>query len=708
MRSNAASRSTGPMRISDDQLSGAGDVALLEARLQAHYGMQFALCVSNATTALLAIALALELAGDEFVTTPYTWGGTIAPWLILGNQPVFADIEGQTLGLDAESARGAITPGTAAILAVDVHGVPSDTASLRRLADHYGIPYIADAAQSLGAFRGGAPASSLADAVVVSFGPGKSSLLNSIEYEVGKRSLPLVPVYLSAGEVKSLNSVGKFLFNLLTKISSHPDIAGAGVQPPSEERCCENMPMAYSQFAKDLADKIPGRRVLALLDNFQSLIEAASDARDHNPSFTSGIAGLLNIIYANGNPRARILWVFAGHRTLTEYRSLLPGADLWGTLRELSIDFLDRQSVKEIITEPLRQSSLVVPEETVSLAYRQTAGHPEIVQKVAELMLFAAVREKRWILTPADVDAAVRNLALFTDDSFAIAWYPEGELSDDQAHLMVDLIKKAPVGGRIDPSKLVAPKALTDKDKAALDDLKARRILDESQDGTVGVRAYVLDLWLHKMLRDVRHREPDSPAIFVDVANLTAGRGSATLNNLQTTAGEGLAGCFALKTVLSSIEAYVYKLTPIPVAAQWVVNYPERCPAVMECNAKGYRIANIPEYLWKKSQVSKGADDTVLQETINEVQSQSPNVKHFILVTGDKDYRVKVENLLKSGKHVHIVSRAGALGNPDTKHSYDYLAKRYPERFTVKRLEELLEEEVRRPSSDRRGAANVL
>jgi len=45
---------------------------------------------------------------------------------------------------------------------------------------------------------------------------------------------------------------------------------------------------------------------------------------------------------------------------------------------------------------------------------------------------------------------------------------------------------------------------------------------------------------------------------------------------------------------------------------------------------KGYKIANIPEYLWRKSQVSKGADDTVLQETINEVQQQFPKCKHFV------------------------------------------------------------------------------
>ncbi len=149
-------------------------MARLEALLRAHYGKRHALCVSNATTGLLALAVALEMRGQEFLTTPYTWGGTLAGWLLLGNRPRFADIDEQTLGIDPESARTRITKNTAAILAVDIYGIPSDTAALRRLALEHDLLYIADAAQSLFAYNRGRPASIDADALVVSFGPGKA------------------------------------------------------------------------------------------------------------------------------------------------------------------------------------------------------------------------------------------------------------------------------------------------------------------------------------------------------------------------------------------------------------------------------------------------------------------------------------------------------------------------------------------------------
>jgi dTDP-4-amino-4,6-dideoxygalactose transaminase len=130
--------------------------------------------VANATLGLLAIGQSLGISGSEFVTTPYTYGATLAGWLWLGNRPVFADIDPHTLALDPEAARRAVTPRTKALLAVDLFGVPADMAALRRLADEHGIWYIADAAQSLGAYRDGRPASSMADALVVSFTVGKT------------------------------------------------------------------------------------------------------------------------------------------------------------------------------------------------------------------------------------------------------------------------------------------------------------------------------------------------------------------------------------------------------------------------------------------------------------------------------------------------------------------------------------------------------
>jgi dTDP-4-amino-4,6-dideoxygalactose transaminase len=183
-------------------LTGAGAVASLENKLAAHYGMRYALCVSNATTALLSLAIALGLKRDEFVTTPYTYGGSLAGWLLLGNRPVFADIEPGVLTLDARAVRAAVTPRTKAILAVDIFGHPSDTEALRAVADDYGLWYVADSAQSLGASRNCKPSSYLADVLVVSFTAGKT---------------------LSAGEGGALLTNDGALYQKLVWWTQHPN-----------------------------------------------------------------------------------------------------------------------------------------------------------------------------------------------------------------------------------------------------------------------------------------------------------------------------------------------------------------------------------------------------------------------------------------------------------------------------------------------------
>lgn len=155
------------------QLCGSGAVADLEKKLSNFYGVRYALCVSNATTGLLTIAIALGLKGSEFITTPYTYGASLAGWLLFDNLPVFADIDAGTLTLDPNSIRRRITRRTKAILAVDIFGNPADAPAIRKLADEVGLWYVADAAQSFGAFRDGRPASALADAFVVSFTTGK-------------------------------------------------------------------------------------------------------------------------------------------------------------------------------------------------------------------------------------------------------------------------------------------------------------------------------------------------------------------------------------------------------------------------------------------------------------------------------------------------------------------------------------------------------
>ncbi len=93
---------------------------------------------------------------------------------MLDNRPVFADVDPAMLTLDPVSARRHISRHTKALLAVDIYGNPADMRTLRRVADEHGLWYVADAAQSFGARRDGLPASSLADALVVSFTTGKA------------------------------------------------------------------------------------------------------------------------------------------------------------------------------------------------------------------------------------------------------------------------------------------------------------------------------------------------------------------------------------------------------------------------------------------------------------------------------------------------------------------------------------------------------
>ncbi|MGH8544642.1 MAG: NYN domain-containing protein [Gammaproteobacteria bacterium] len=517
---------------------------------------------------------------------------------------------------------------------------------------------------------------------------GKTSLLRSIEYEINKRLLPLIPVYVLSSDITGTDHAGRMLFNLLEKVAKNKAVSDAGVALPDEERCCTNPARAYSEFQEELSRKLQDRRVLGLLDDFQVLVDIGNAARESSPSLTAGIVGLLNLLWGSADPSARLLWVLAGHRAFRQYRELLPGVLMWGTARALPIDFLDQKAVSEIVTKPLLNAGVLIPAETTARVHCHTSGHPEVVQQLAEIMFQKAVQERRDILTPSDADDAAEDLAS-SSDFFADTWYPLGELSKEQRELMAAFVNAVAVGGRIEPHRLVPGNQLTERIRGAIDDLAARKIVESDVDGTIGVKARVLDLWLHRKLPAmITEAVNGSVAVFIDVANLTAGTGNAVLIGLETKAGEGVPGRFTLTTVIKRLETYARSLTPAPIAARWVVNYPRKSPAVVECNAEGYQVENIPEELFEKGRREPGADDVVLIEKISDVERGYSTVNHFVLVAGDKGYFLTVERLLKNGKFVHVVSRAGSLAA-----KYDYLARRYPDRVSVTRLEELLEGE---------------
>ena len=156
-------------------LTGNGAVESFEGKLKNFYGVNHALCVDSATNGLMYLALAVGLENQEIVTSPLSYGATISGALWLKNKFHFAGID-ETLNISPETINDALkeNPRIKALYAVDFAGIPHDMLAIRKICDAYGVWYFSDAAQSLGAEIKGMKASSLADAFVVSFSPGKT------------------------------------------------------------------------------------------------------------------------------------------------------------------------------------------------------------------------------------------------------------------------------------------------------------------------------------------------------------------------------------------------------------------------------------------------------------------------------------------------------------------------------------------------------
>lgn len=104
---------------------------------------------NNGTIALLTAIKAAELPiGSDVITTCFTFPAT--PHCITWNglNPVFCDIESDTMTIDSDKIESLITPNTSAILGVHVYGFPCDTEKIQRIANKYNLKVIYDAAHA--------------------------------------------------------------------------------------------------------------------------------------------------------------------------------------------------------------------------------------------------------------------------------------------------------------------------------------------------------------------------------------------------------------------------------------------------------------------------------------------------------------------------------------------------------------------------------
>lgn len=157
------------------------EVAELEAELARFTGAAHAIGVSSGTDALLIALMAEGIGAGAAVFMPaFGFAATAEVAVALGAEPVFVDVEPRSFNIDAQdlerrvalvAKEGRLAP--AAVIAVDLFGLPADYAAIDDIARSHGLWVLADAAQSFGGGIGEVPVGRLAPVTATSFYPSK-------------------------------------------------------------------------------------------------------------------------------------------------------------------------------------------------------------------------------------------------------------------------------------------------------------------------------------------------------------------------------------------------------------------------------------------------------------------------------------------------------------------------------------------------------
>jgi UDP-4-amino-4,6-dideoxy-N-acetyl-beta-L-altrosamine transaminase len=160
--------------LRSDWLTTGPKINEFEEAFAAWVGARYAVSFSSGTAALHGAAFAAGLgAGDEAITSPLTFAATANCVLYQGATPVFADVAADTLNLDPEQVRRAVTSRTKALLPVDYAGHPAELEAMLEIAQRHGLTVIEDACHALGAEYRGRRVGSVSHMTVFSFHPVK-------------------------------------------------------------------------------------------------------------------------------------------------------------------------------------------------------------------------------------------------------------------------------------------------------------------------------------------------------------------------------------------------------------------------------------------------------------------------------------------------------------------------------------------------------
>ena len=141
----------------------------LEKAICETFGARYAQLTSSGTSALTTAMAALGIgAGDEIIMPSFTFVASFEAVLSVGAIPVLVDID-ESLTLDPEAVRSAITHKTKCIMPVHMCGAMANLEALQDICNEHDFILLEDACQSIGASYKGKYVGTIGDAGTFSF-----------------------------------------------------------------------------------------------------------------------------------------------------------------------------------------------------------------------------------------------------------------------------------------------------------------------------------------------------------------------------------------------------------------------------------------------------------------------------------------------------------------------------------------------------------
>ena len=145
-------------------------VRRFEEEIERYTGARHAVALGACTHALhLALRVLGVGAGDEVITSPFTFAATANAIVSVGARPIFADIEEETCNIDPARIEERITERTKGIVPVHYAGHPVRLSEIHEIARRHGLFVVEDAAHAFGSAYRGRKIGTLSDLTCFSF-----------------------------------------------------------------------------------------------------------------------------------------------------------------------------------------------------------------------------------------------------------------------------------------------------------------------------------------------------------------------------------------------------------------------------------------------------------------------------------------------------------------------------------------------------------